>query len=111
MPSSTNVLGFDNYLEALASYKLHSHAPLEPKIKKTDILFDFYDSPSGSDKGQEDTLIRFDSDNSSKDGGALTRKPGAKYTQYDFEFLEEEWLEHSDEDSPPMSSSSSSCSS
>lgn len=87
------------------------------------ILLNFYNSDSGSDRrGKKDILLHFDSDSGVDEGlddseeesescvhsGGMLRKPGGKYTQFDFDFLDEEWLELTDESSNPPSSCSSS---
>lgn len=91
--------------------------------RNTNILLDFYDSDSESNqKARKDILLNFDSDRggdedldpsekstdddhseSSENSAGMTRNAGEKYTEFDFGFLDEDWLEPTDE---PDSSSS-----
>jgi hypothetical protein len=94
-----------------------------------DILCDF-NSDSGSDrKEQEDILLHFNSQssddedledaktgtedgelNSSAHAAGMSRQPGERYTEFDFDFLDERWLEITDnsEGDDQISSSSGS---
>ena len=92
-----------------------------------DILLEFSNSEIGSNKRQTDILLHFDSDSgvdedlerseedevldSSDDASDKARKPGEIYTEYDFDFLNVEWLELVDESLDTVNSSSSSSSS
>jgi hypothetical protein len=67
------------------------------------ILLDFYNSDSTSNREDEDILLRFDSD-----GAGKSRKPGEKYTEFDFNYLDERWLELTDESSDQINSGRSS---
>ena len=78
---------------------------------------------------QNDILLRFESDSgvddeediedpesmenpkidSSVHAGGMSCRPGDKYTEFDFDFLDEDWLEITDDSSDDVSSSSSSC--
>lgn len=96
-------------------------------VRNPNILFDF-DSDSASDsREQNNILLCFDSDSGVDEedieypenmenqeldarvhAGGVSRKPGDKYTEFDFDFLEEDWLEITDDGSDEVSSSSSS---
>ena len=93
----------------------------------SNILLDFC-SDSGSDrKEQEDILFRFDSggsvdedsddsetgtvdeeSNSSVHAVGMYSQPGEQYTEFDFNFLDEKWLELNDESEDLISSRSGS---
>ena len=100
-------------------------------IRNPNILFEFdSDLESTSDsRVQNDILLRFESDSgvdeeediedpesmenqeidSNVHAGGMSRRPGDKYTEFDFDFLDEDWLEITDDNSDDVSSSSSSC--
>ena len=93
----------------------------------SNILLDFC-SDSGSDrKEQEDILLHFDSggsvdedsddsetgtvdeeSNSSVHAVGMSCQPGKQYTEFDFDFLDEKWLELNDESEDLTSSRSGS---
>lgn len=93
-------------------------------FRNSDILLEF-DSDSSSDRRGQDILFHFDSDSgdevvddpeSMEDGeldrsnavAGMSRKPGGVYTEFDFDFLDKEWLELSDDASSDEISNNSS---
>ena len=76
--------------------------PTSSQDQTNDILRDFYKSDSASSR-EEDILLRFYSDS----GAGTSRKPGERYTEIDFDFLDEKWLEITDESSDEINCGSS----
>ena len=85
------------------------------------ILCDFNDSKDGSENELEEDAqssnnsfeIEGEADDEEDDGeddssvceGTMSHKPGQRYTEFDFEFLEEEWLQPDEGSSDDISSS------
>jgi hypothetical protein len=76
--------------------------PSETKLHN--ILCDFYNSDSENKKEEEDIPLNFDSDS----GAGMSRKPGERYAEFDFDFLDENWLKLTDESSDQFNSDSGS---
>ena len=76
---------------------------------QNDILLHF-ESDSGVDD-EEDIEVPESIENqeidSSMHAGGMSCRPGNKYTEFDFDFLDEDWLEITDDSSNDVSSSSS----
>ena len=77
---------------------------------QNDILLCF-ESDSGVDDDEDiedpESMENQEIDSSVHAGG-MSRRPGDKYTEFDFDFLDEDWLEITDDSSDDVSSSSSS---
>ena len=77
---------------------------------QNDILLCF-ESDSGVDDDEDiedpESMENQEIDSSVRAGG-MSRRPGDKYTEFDFDFLDEDWLEITDDSSDDVSSSSSS---
>ena len=127
IPKSAEILGFHNYKLALAKHNSFTMAgpvpaPAHETISRSTttvsnfdggrILLDFYNSDSASDRKEPDILLCFDSGSNSvdedlEDLSGHARKPGERYSEFDFDFLHERWLDINDESSDQISDSDS----
>lgn len=85
--------------ESLAHLPSSSEASLDiPSANtRTNILWNFYESKDEAD--DEDDQLEEEGDESDVQEDVRTRMPGERYTEFDFNFLEEDWLLNIDESS------------
>ena len=112
VPNSNSASASDAVLSSPASQRTTQFA---------NILHDFNDSKDGSENELEEDAqslnnsfeIEGKADDEEDDGeddssvceGTISHKPGQRYTEFDFEFLEEEWLQPDEGSSDDISSS------